>query len=310
MDLIGKFDPWNDPLCTCPRKYTLNPYTGCAHSCIYCYISSYIPRAFECRPKKDLISRIRRDLSEIDKRRIIGMSNSSDPYPPEEARLGLTRACLELFSREGCRVQMITKSDLVERDVDLLGKMPSVVSFTITTLDEGLARKLEPKAPSPRRRLKAMKGISLAGVPTTLRLDPIFPFINEREIPRIVRAAARSGAVHVTASTFKPRPDSWRRMQRVFPSVAGRMGSLYFEKGSRHRRSWYLPVGLRSELLGRAKDACDELGLTFASCREGLRHMSTGATCDGSHLIIPRKPDENPSQNKPPSNTRLFLSTV
>jgi DNA repair photolyase len=75
-----------------------------------CYITSFIPRAFECRVKKNLIVKVERDLKRIDKRRVISMSNSSDPYPPMEAKLKLIRACLELFAREGCRVQVITKS--------------------------------------------------------------------------------------------------------------------------------------------------------------------------------------------------------
>ena len=146
MDVIRDFDPWHDPLCTCPKKYGFNPYTGCFYRCVYCYVTSYVPRAFECRIKKNLLKRITRDLKRVDRYRVISMSNSSDPYPPMEAKLKLTRACLELFLREGCQVQVITKSDLVTRDIDLLSKIRCVVSFTITTLKRNLSRKLEPRA--------------------------------------------------------------------------------------------------------------------------------------------------------------------
>ena len=243
-----------------------------------------MPRAFECRIKKNLLKRAARDLKRVDKCRVISMSNSSDPYPPMEAKFKLTRACLELFLREGCQVQVITKSDLVTRDIDLLSKMRCMVSFTITTLKRNLSQKLEPRAPPPERRLKAMKKLSSAGVPVSLRLDPIIPGLNDTEIEQIVKAAATS-AKHVTSSTFKPRPDSWHRVRRVFPEATAKLAPLYFEHGERHHNSWYLPRELRLELMKRVKKACDENGLTFASCREGLRKLTTGASCDGSHLI-------------------------
>jgi DNA repair photolyase len=291
MDVIRKFDPWGDPLCTCPKKLGFNPYTGCDHRCIYCYVSSYVPRAFECREKKNLVARVERDLKRIDKSLVISMSNSSDPYPPMEAKLRLTRACLELFSGEDCRVQIITKSDLVARDADLLSKMRCVASFTVTTLDRDLSRVLEPGAPSPEKRLKAMKELSNAGVPTSLRLDPIVPSLNEAEIEEIVETSAAYGASHVTSSTFKLRPDSWRRVERVFPEISAELKPLYFEQGERHHNSRYLPRKIRLQLMKAVREACDRTQITFASCREGLQELSTGASCDGSHLIIKKKPD-------------------
>jgi DNA repair photolyase len=285
LDVIRDFDPWGDKLCTCPKKYSLSPYTGCDHGCLYCYITSYIPRAFECRPKEDLIERVKRDLHRMDGNRAINMSNSSDPYPTIEARMELTRSCLELFAHEGCRVLVMTKSDLVARDADLLVKMPAAVSVTITTLDEKLSRKLEPNAPGPRRRLNAIKKLGACKVPVAIRLDPIIPGLNDADIEQTIKAAAASGAKHVTSSTFKPRPDSWRRIQKVFPEVDANLEPLYFEYGERHHNSRYLPRELRLKLMNKVKKACDENGLTFASCREGLQRIATAPSCDGSHLI-------------------------
>lgn len=284
MDVIREFDPWKDPLCTCPSKLSFNPYTGCDHRCIYCYVTSFIPRAFECRPKDDLIKRVERDLRRIERGRIISMSNSSDPYPPMEAELGLTRKCLELFAREGCRVLIITKSDLVERDIDILSKMPDAVSMTITTLNEELSRRLEPGAPRPRKRMDAVRKLVASKVPMTIRFDPVIPFLNDDQVEDIIEAAASCGVKQVTSSTFKPRPDGWQRIKKAFPEAAARMAPLYFEQGERHHRSWYLPRGMRLELMARVKKACNENGLTFATCREGLPEFTTGATCDGSHL--------------------------
>lgn len=288
MDVIRYFDPWKDPLCTCPKKLSFNPYTGCPHKCLYCYITSFIPRAFQCRPKPDLLRKVLRDLRRADRRLIISMSNSSDPYPPAESELGITRACLELFAREGYRVLVITKSDLVTRDADLLARMSAAVSITITTLDEGLSRKLEPGAPGPIRRLQAIQKLTAKGVQTSVRLDPIIPFLNDGELERIVEAAAARGAKHITSSTLKPRPDGWRRIKDVFPEEAAKMAPLYFKRGERHRQSWYLPKELRFKILSRVRAACDKYGLTFASCREGMPELNTGETCDGSHLIEPR----------------------
>ena len=284
MDVIREFDPWKDPLCTCPAKYGFSPYTGCQHGCIYCFASSYIPDFYTCRPKENLLARVERDISKIDKRRAISMSNSSDPYPPMEAELMLTRECLELFARKNCKLLVITKSDLVMRDADLLSRMRAAVSVTITTLNKELSEKLEPGAPNPERRLIAIRKLTESGVPVSLRLDPIIPFLNEDEIDPIVKAAASCGVKQVTSSTFKPRPDGWRRMQMVFPEQATKMAPLYFEQGKKHHNSWYLPKGLRLELMKRVREACDREGLSFASCREGLRELTTAKTCDGSHL--------------------------
>jgi DNA repair photolyase len=291
MDVIRKFDPWGDPLCTCPKKLGFNPYTGCDYRCIYCYVSSYVPRAFECREKKNLVARVERDLKRIDKSLVISMSNSSDPYPPMEAKLKLTRACLELFSHEDCRVQIITKSDLVAHDTDLLSKMRCAASFTVTTLDRNLSRVLEPGAPSPEKRLKVMKELSNAGVPTSLRLDPIIPSLNDAEIEQIVETATAHCASHVTSSTFKLRPDSWRRVERVFPEISAKLAPLYFERGEHHHNSRYLPRKIRLQLMKAVREACDKNKITFASCREGFQELSTGASCDGSHLIPKKESD-------------------
>jgi len=296
MEVLRRFDPWGDPLCTCPPKYGLNPYTGCSHRCVYCYITSYIPRAFECRPKADLLRRLERDLARADNRMFISMSNSSDPYPLQEGKLMLTRGCLEAIARRGMAVQIITKSDLVVRDTDVLAGTPSVVSFTVTTLDRGLAARLEPGAPPPSRRLEAMRRLSEAGIPVTLRLDPVFPGLNDGEIEEIVEAAVQSGALHVTSSTFKPRPDSWSRFSLAFPEEARRMADDYFRRGWKHHNARYLPRRIRRELMARVERACRRAGVTFATCREGFRFRAP--TCDGSHLI---RTAGRPPAARPPS---------
>ncbi len=95
LSVVRPFDPWQNPLCTCPFKYGLNPYTGCGHGCLYCYITSYIPNAFNPRPKEGLLEKVRRDLEKIPRGAVVALSNSSDPYTPPEAQLGLTRRVLQ-----------------------------------------------------------------------------------------------------------------------------------------------------------------------------------------------------------------------
>jgi len=176
--LLTVFDPWKSQLCTCPRKLTFNPYTGCDHECLYCYASSYIPRFHECRPKKNLISRLKQEAAKLNGE-LISISNSSDPYPRLEGETGLTRKCLEILAKSHCRLQIVTKSDLVIRDIDILQTVPCVVSVTVLTADDGLSKKLEPGAPVSSKRLKAIETLAKAGVPTTARIDPVIPFLND-----------------------------------------------------------------------------------------------------------------------------------
>lgn len=282
MSLISKFDPWRSKLCTCPPKLTFNPYTGCDHACVYCYASSYIPKFFDCRPKKNLISRLKKEVVKL-KGEIISISNSSDPYPNLEAETGLTRKCLEILSRQNCRIQIITKSDLVVRDVDLLRKVPSMVSLTITTDNDVTARVIEPNAPLPSKRLKAVEKLVEEDVPVSVRIDPVIPFVNDNS-EKLVETLASLGVKHVTASTYKVKPDNWQRLSLALPKIAEKLRPLYFEKGERIGGYVYLPRDLRVKLLREIRILAKRRGLKFGTCREGLTFLNT-ATCDGSWLL-------------------------
>lgn len=229
---------------------------------------------------------MRRDLEMIGEGALISMSNSSDPYPPIEKKLELTRESLKIFIQKKVRLQIVTKSDIVIRDIDLLKQLPVVVSFTVTSLRREVTRKLEPLAPSPDKRIAAMKTLNEVGIPTTLRLDPIIPGVNDDEIREVIEAAAEAGAKHVTSSTFKPRPDSWRRFLLAFRDIAEKLSPLYFQAGKRHHNSWYLPKTLRLRLMEEVARSCRRNGVTFACCREGFMGLNTGESCDGSHLIF------------------------
>ena len=279
--LLTVFDPWKSQLCTCPSKLTFNPYTGCDHGCLYCYASSYIPHFHECRPKKNLISRLKQETARLNGE-LVSISNSSDPYPRLEAETGLTRKCLEILAKSHCRLQIVTKSDLVTRDTDILQSVPCVVSVTILTADDGLSRKLEPGAPVSSKRLKVLETLARAGIPTTVRIDPVIPFLND-ELSALMRTVADLGVLHVTCSTYKVKPDNWKRFSAVFPEIAEKLKPHYFIKGEKIKRSLYLPQDLRFGLMKKAGELAKECNLNFGCCREGFSLNS--AACDGSWTI-------------------------
>ncbi len=285
LRVIREFDPWGSRLCTCPHKFTLNPYTGCGHGCIYCYARPYIRNFNRPRPKESLIVRVLKDLDRLPKGALISMSESSDPYTPPEAVYGLTRRVLKVILERGFRVLIVTKSDLVTRDKDLLNKHPTAVSITITTPRDEIARIIEPGAPAPSRRLTAVKELSDAGIPVTVRIDPIIPGVNDspEELEELAERVAGAGAVQITSSTFKARWDSLKNLGKAFPNLRSRLYDMYVNKGERIRGYFYLPPEIRLKYMAFMKKVAEKHGLAFATCREGFYWLSTpGIYCDGS----------------------------
>ncbi|MCW4006399.1 MAG: radical SAM protein [Candidatus Bathyarchaeota archaeon] len=280
--LISGFDPWKNSLCTCPPKLTMNPYSGCDHQCLYCYASSYIPNFSDCRPKKELVAKLRREAAKLVGE-TVSISNSSDPYPRMEANLGLTRQCLEILVESNCKIQVITKSNLVVRDDDLLSKVPSTVALTITTLDEQVAQLLEPFAPSVKERLRAAQDLTSADIPVCVRIDPIIPYVND-DPKALIAELAGMGVKHVTSSTYKAKPDNWRRLTKALPQIAEKLQPLYFEQGERQAGNTLLAKELRFKMLKRVRDLAVAQGMQFGVCREGLPKLNTAA-CDGSWLL-------------------------
>jgi DNA repair photolyase len=212
------------------------------------------------------------------------MSNSSDPYPPLERDLRLTRRCLLVLKEKDLRVQVVTKSHLVTDDADLLSGMAATVAITITTLRESLSLRLEPQAPPPQKRLDALRTLREAGVPVSARIDPIIPGINDAEIEDLVTAVARAGAMHITSSTYKARPDSLGRICSAFPDEGERLRAL-FQGERRTAGCMRLQSEMRRDLMERVKHMAIREGVSFASCREDLAPMPA-VNCDGSHLLL------------------------
>lgn len=213
---------------------------------------------------------------------LVSISNSSDPYPQLDRKTGLTRRCLEILAENSCRLQIVTKSDLVVRDIDVLREVPCVVSVTVLSVDDGLSKKLEPGAPVSSRRLKAIEKLVVKGIPTTVRIDPIIPFLND-DMAELVEAVADLGVPHITSSSYKVKPDNWNRFSQRFPEVAEKLRPLYFENGERIGRSIYLPRHMRFSLMKKVKELAERNNLKFGCCREGFSLNS--AVCDGSWAI-------------------------
>jgi DNA repair photolyase len=189
-------------------RFSLNPYRGCEHGCVYCYARpshEYLGFSagldFERRimVKDDAPALLRAALASPRwEPQVVALSGNTDCYQPVERRLRLTRRCLEVFAEFRNPVSAISKSALVARDADLFAELArhraAHVLVSITTLDPELARRMEPRAATPERRLAAVGTLAAAGVPVGVMIGPVVPGLNDAEIPRILEAAARAGA--------------------------------------------------------------------------------------------------------------------
>ena len=188
---------------------SINPYRGCEHGCIYCfarpnheYLGFSAGLDFETKIliKEDAPELLRRELSSPKwEPQVIAISGVTDAYQPVERRLKLTRCCLEVLVEFRNPVVIITKNELVTRDIDLLGELARfngvLVFVSVTSLDGDLARELEPRASQPIRRLAAIDALSAAGIPTGSLVAPVIPGLTDHEMPAIVSAVAKAGAV-------------------------------------------------------------------------------------------------------------------
>ncbi|WP_245540261.1 SPL family radical SAM protein [Thermodesulfobacterium thermophilum] len=283
MPYITPFDPWKSPLCTCPPKYSLNPYTGCGHGCLYCYASIFIKDFYSPRPKKEFLKKIEKELPKLPPESLISLSNSSDPYQPLEKIYKSTRMFLDLIKGLPLKVLIITKSNLVLRDIDLLKKLKVAVAITITT--KSYQARLEPGAPPFEERLLVLKVLSQEGIPTIVRIDPIIPEINEEEALEVLTEVLPF-VKHVVVSTYKAKPQSLKRLIEAFPEKAKTLTALYLQKGEKKKGGIYLPEEIRRSLVKRIYHRVNQVkGVGFATCREGLVEFSFQGRCDGSFLL-------------------------
>lgn len=213
--------------CNVPRmpfSWTVNPYRGCEFACKYCY-ARYTHEFMELRDnieferkifvKQRAAELLRHDLRKVKPGEIIAIGTATDPYQPAERRYEVTRSVLEEFAiRSGYDIGIVTKSNLIARDIDILRRVAErnslYVNLTITTLDTSLARILEPRAPRPDLRLETMRRLNTEGVPAGVIIAPVLPSITDAPaaLEAIVRATAQAGGRYVYANPLFLKPCS------------------------------------------------------------------------------------------------------
>jgi len=226
LNHVKQPDPWFG------LKYNMNLYRGCQHQCVYCDSRSDCYRIEDFANIQVKINAL--DLLEgvLPRKRVrgtIGFGSMNDPYMPVEREYRLTRKSLEIISANEFPVHILTKSDLVLRDIDLLVEISNVyaaVSFTITTADDELAQKLEPGAPLPSQRFQAMGKLAKAGVLTGVTMMPILPFLEDSEenLLKIISFSKENGATYIIPSFgVSLRPGSreyyYQKLDRHFPGI-------------------------------------------------------------------------------------------
>jgi len=230
-----------------PFRFTINPYRGCEFGCRYCYaryahefMELRDPVLFETRifAKQFNAAAFRAEIARVPQTESIWIGTATDPYQPAERRYNLTRRILEVFARErGRRIGITTKSDLVARDAGLIARIAAAnsihINLTVTTLDERLARLIEPLAPRPSLRLKAVETLTAAGIRCTVLAHPVMPLINdsEKSLDGLCSAAARAGAFSFSAAPLFLKPCSKQVflpfIDRHFPQLSRRYHERY-----------------------------------------------------------------------------------
>ncbi len=277
---------WNDS----PDIYfdrSINPYRGCEHGCVYCYARpthSYLGLS----PGLDFETKLTAKLNAAEVLQkelgtqgytadVINLGSATDAYQPIERELRITRQILEVLSATHHPVAIVTKASLVERDLDLLAPMAeqqlTAVYISLTTLDHGLSRLLEPRAASPVRRLRTIEALARAGVPVCVNVAPIIPFLTEPDMERIMQAAADAGAGAAFYTVLRlpwevsPLFQDWLakhypdRAQRVMNRVREMRGGKDYDASFRTRMKG---EGVWANLIRQRFDkACSRMGLQF-----------------------------------------------
>ncbi len=191
-----------------PFTYSINPYRGCEHGCIYCYARpSHEYLGFSAGIDFETKIMVKLDapelLEETFKKRswkpqMISFSSNTDCYQPVERKLQLTRRCLEVFLKYGNPVGLITKNALIQRDIDIIKELASLnlvfVIVSITSLDVKLIQQMEPRTSIPSKRLETIQALASKGIPVCVNIAPIIPGLTDEEVPSILKASAECGA--------------------------------------------------------------------------------------------------------------------
>jgi len=275
-----------------PFEWTINPYRGCEFACKYCY-ARYTHEYMEIDGgdfekkifvKQDAAALLARDVSQkysyeskasgYTQAEHIAIGTATDPYQPAEREYGVTRACLEeLAKREGLSISIITKSNQIVRDIDILkviaSKSALTIDITVTTLKPRLARLLEPRAPRPDLRLSAMKELREAGLHVGVAASPVLPGMTdgEGELERVAEAAKTAGAEWFFSGVLFLMPAS---AKQFLPFVRERFPRLARQYDDWYRRNGYAPEEYRRKISERVLRIRQKFGLA-ARPWEGIR---------------------------------------
>lgn len=252
------------------KNYNMNIYKGCCHGCIYCDSRSEcyrIENFDEVRAKDNALALIARELASKRRTGVIGTGAMSDPYNPFEKKYRLTRGALELIHVHRFGIAIVTKSDLVTRDIDILNSIkvhsPVLVKITITTAEDELGKKLEPYAAESSRRFAAIKELAANGIFTGILLMPVLPFLedNSSNISEIIRLAYNNGAKFIYPAfgvTLRQNQREWfyERLDENFPGLKQKyikqFGNAYECRSPNAQALWQL-----------FQKECDKLGILY-----------------------------------------------
>ena len=287
-----------------PFDRSINPYRGCEHGCIYCYARpshAYLGFSpgldFESRllMKPEAAQLLRKELAKPTYRCApIALGMNTDAYQPIEREYHITRSVLEVLAECRHPFSLVTKSSLVERDLDIIGPMAAqglaAVFISITTLDRTLARHMEPRAAAPERRLETLRRLNAAGVPTGVMVAPVIPALNDSEMERILEATSEAGACSAAYVLLRlPRElvslfEEWLRLH--YPLKAEHVLSLMRQShgGKEYESAFHTRMrgqGLFAEMIAkRFRLACQRLGLNRSSTRLECAHFRAPAPSD------------------------------
>ena len=263
-----------------PFSWAINPYRGCEFACKYCY-ARYTHEFMELRDGVDFERKIfikqqaaellRHELKKVKRGEQIAIGTATDPYQPAERRFEVTRAILEELARHsGLEIGIVTKSNLVTRDAEILRRVAEknelFVNVTVTTVDVDLARKLEPRAPRPDLRLEAIRQLNMAGLNAGVICAPVLPEITDkqRDLEALVKAAREAGAKYIYANPLFLKPCS----AAVFlPFLEAEFPALVDVYRARYRERAFLPKGYAERLSRLMQALRDKYGFNSRHAR-------------------------------------------
>ncbi len=253
--------------------YSLNCYTGCAHGCAYCY-ARYMQRFHpHAEPWGEFVD-VKVNAVEVLKRQLrraepgdVFVSSACDAWQPIEARYGLTRRCCELLLERGFQVNVLTKSALVLRDLDVFAGHEAQIGTTITTLDERLRRLWEPGAAAIDQRFHVIEEARRAGLPTSIMFGPLLPWLSDGEssIETMLRRARELDVGRIWVDALNPRPRVWPAVadlvRRHFPDLREPYRRILFD--NKTRDGYLAELGIRVRAAARRAGVDDRVGACF-----------------------------------------------